>query len=237
MRQKIVISVLSLFLLLSLVFSMRQCTDKERAVNLTNQLSEELEVKTNKLGQQEASISVLETKNKKMFLDIQTRDSTIIWLQKTVKQYKGDLRTAIVLSNQTISENKTSEITAINDTVIKDSIVYIHSIYETSWNNEWEEGTIRASIDSIYHKIRFRNEYEITLGGVIDKWFKKRVYTINVLNLNPSTYTQELRSFSIEEKPRRFSLGIQAGYGLDLVNLKPVPYIGVGFSFNIVNLR
>lgn len=216
---------------------LRQCSETKVAVNLMNQLSEELEVKTNKLGQQEASISVLETKNKKMFLDIQTRDSTIIWLQKTVKQYKGDLRTAIVLSNQTISENKTSEITVVNDTVIKDSIVYIHSIYETSWNNEWEEGIIRASKDSIYHKIRFRNEYEITLGGVKDKWFKKRVYTINVLNINPSTYTQELRSFSIEEKPRRFSLGIQTGYGLDLINLKPVPYIGVGFSFKIINLR
>lgn len=36
------------------------------------------------------------------------------------------------------------------------------------------------------------------------------------------------------KKPKRWGVGIQAGYGVQADNLKPAPYVGAGISYNIV---
>lgn len=38
------------------------------------------------------------------------------------------------------------------------------------------------------------------------------------------------------KKPKRFGLGIQAGYGTTVTNIKPAPYVGVGISYNLIRL-
>jgi hypothetical protein len=34
-------------------------------------------------------------------------------------------------------------------------------------------------------------------------------------------------------KPKNFGVGVLAGYGINLVNAKPAPFIGIGISYNL----
>jgi hypothetical protein len=56
-----------------------------------------------------------------------------------------------------------------------------------------------------------------------------------VTNDNPYSKVTEMLAYKVTTpKPKHFGLGITGGYGLDLLNFKPVPFIGVGISYNII---
>ena len=44
-------------------------------------------------------------------------------------------------------------------------------------------------------------------------------------------------NFDMVTKPKRWGIGLQAGYGVSLHNgeVFPAPYIGVGLSYSIIN--
>lgn len=237
MRQKMAnLGFIGIVILLSILL-FKSCEESNRLVGVNESLEEDILIKTNEKGQQEASISVLQLKNKKQLLELKSKDSTIIWLQDVVKDYKGKLNAAIVLSNHTLVNGSSVTNWLPGDTVYVDSVRYFYPTYNTDWENRWEVGSITAKRDSISWSIKVKNEYEIYLGAISKGWFKKRKYEVLVRNMNPNTYTTELRSFQVEEKSRRISLGIQAGYGLGLLDFKPTPYIGLGFQFNILNIK
>lgn len=224
----LIVLIFILFALLWWQFS-RAKTTRE----FNKALTDELRLKRNEKGQQEASIAILTAQREQALLQLKSRDTIIQWLQKTVKGYEGALNTAIVLSNRSQSEGTTQTI-IIRDTVVRaGKVIQIQNNYETKWSNQWEEGYILAKPDSIFRDIRVKNEYEITLGAVKNKFFKPKEYEVKVVNLNPNTVTRELRTFQVKAKPKRFTIGLQLGYGVGLLDLKPQPYIGVGAGINI----
>lgn len=210
----------------------KSCEKQNEQAGLIETISATLDTTRNELGQQSASISVISTEREKDFLKIKTQDSTIQWLQSVVKDYKGRLKQAVVLSNTTESNGSTETIVRI-DTV--DNVIY--ETYCTEWENRWEKGWIEAGRDSIHRKIQFKNEYELTIGNRSNGWFKKKTFDVSILNLNPNTYTTELRAYSVKENPKRFTLGLQSGYGLNLLTGKPVFYMGAGVQFTILGIK
>lgn len=228
-RLKFILVVVVLVLAFGLL---KSCNSIKEQKGLIESLSSTLDTTRNSLGQQKASILVIYTDREKSFLKIKTQDSLILWLQKTVKDYKGRLSSAIVIRNTTTSNGSTVT-TVIRDTV--DNIVY--DTYSTRWKNKWDEGYILASKDSIHREMKFRNEYEVTIGNESNGWFKKRTFKVSVLNLNPNTYTTELRAYSVSAKPKRFTLGIQAGYGINLLTMKPALYLGAGMNFTVIGIK
>lgn len=204
-------------------------------------ITAKLEKLRNEKGQEEAKIAVILAEKKAALLKAQTKDTLIMWLQEAVKEYKGALNTAIVLSNNTGSQGVTNTVVYRDTTIIREvgGVVTIKETpaYETSWSNQWETGHILATSDSIYRDIKIKNEYEITLGATKNGWFKPKEYEVKIVNLNPNTETEELRSFQVKTKPKRLSLGVQAGYGLGLLDMKPQPFIGIGAQFNIVSIK
>lgn len=235
-NEKKVIAVLIIIILMLLGLWRNQASKTQEAKDITNAITDELETERNKYGQEVAKIAVITAESKKSLLKIGTQDSTIIALQKTVKEYKGRLNTAIVLNNQTTTKGET-ETVVIRDTIIIDGEEQIAQYYETKWTNKWEDGYILAKPDSILRDIKVKNEYQITLGKVKNGWFKKKEYEVQVLNLNPNTTTQELRTFQVKEKPKRLSLGVQVGYGIGLLDFKFQPYVGVGLQYNIIGIK
>lgn len=236
-RDYLVLILIGITILLSLLL-FSKCGNYSELSNINESINDTLSIERNKLNQEIATIKVLQMQSEKDFLNLKVKDSTINWLQSTVKNYKGRLNTAIVISNTTTSKGASKTlISSKNDTIKIDSFIYIMPVYQTSWINKWEKGSIIASKDSIFRNISMRNEFEIIQGEPKNGWFKKNEYLIQVKNLNPNTYTDELRSFNVYTKPKRFNLGIQVGYGLSLINFKPIPYIGLGGQFTIIGVK
>ena len=124
----------------------------------------------------------------------------------------------------------------VRDTVVEDSIVYFYPTYATEWSDEWSKGEITASKDSIFRSVQMRNEYEVTIGKKKNGLFKDREHEVTVTNLNPNTYTDELRTFTVKEKPKNIGIGLQIGYGVSSGGIAPMPYLGVGVSYNLIRL-
>lgn len=225
----LVVVILILILLLN-----RTCKNVSEKEHIINNLSDALTTKTNKLGQQTATIQVLTLQNEKDFLKLKTNDSTILWLQKTVEDYKGKLHGATVVSNATTSSGSTETIIIQDhyDTIVKDSIVYLYPQYTTNWSNKWEEGYIKATKDSIFRDIKIINELEITIGKERLGFFKGTQTNVNIKNLNPNTKTTELRSLDFVSKDKLINFGIQGGYGYTFNSKSMQPYVGFGIQFN-----
>lgn len=228
--------IITLLLFYIFVLHKSSCSNKKEYIETINSITDTLIVTRNKLKQETASIKVLRFKREKDFLKIKSKDSTILKLQAIIRRYKGTLNTAIKLQNETFINGATMTITKY-DTVYIKGIKEIMPIYTTKWNDRWSSGKIIATKDSIYKKIRVKNEYDITIGNIRNKWFKKKEYDIKILNLNPNTYTKELRSYQIKVKPKKINFGVQLGYGVNLLNYKPTIYMGLGINYNIIGIK
>lgn len=190
----------------------------------------------NQFNQQESRIALLVADNQRDLLRIKTNDSTILHLQEVVRDYKGRIRAATVLGTSTVDHGTSTTIVLSGDTVIQDSIVYVYPVYTTDWNDKWSKGLIRAQRDSIHREIKVRNDFEITQGWEKQGFLKQKKAVVKVVNLNPNTETREMRSFVVEQKPHRISIGLGAMYGYDIVNFKPTIVIGAGAQWSLVKL-
>lgn len=227
------LGVLAIFIFLFV----RSCEKNVELGGLNDVLGDSLRISYNVNGEQEAKIKVFQAEKSKTFLKMNTKDSTIKWLQETVKDYKGRLSTAIVLGNTTRDTGRTIVYIDRWDTLRVGDSTLVFPTYKTEWNERWSQGSIIANKDSIYRDILVKNEYEITLGKQRNGWFKKREFEVQVLNKNPNTATNELRSFNVKVKPKRFTIGVQAGYGYSFRNNNFTPYVGVGFQYTIVPIK
>lgn len=225
-----------------LFFYLKSCENNNITTNLYEATQDTLTTTRNKYGQQENKIGILEATNENQFLNIKTNDSTIIHLQNQVKKYKGKLQSATFTSTETLDTGTTIVVITSADTIIgKDSLVYIYPKYETEWDEKWSKGEIIARRSGIFRKILTKNEYEFTQGlekrtKGIKGIFKKREPVVTMTNLNPNTVTKELRTFTVKTPKKRFSFGLQGGYGMMLNDngINTGIYGGIGFEFTII---
>lgn len=222
-----------LFLLLN-----RSCDKISERNEFIDGLNDTLRTTRNELGQQTATISVLQFENDKHFTKVQTNDTTIKWLQKVVEQYKGKISSATVGSTITVIQGAT-ETVVVHDTeiVYRNDTAFIYPTYKASFNNRWEEGSVTANKDSVWHDIKVKNEFELTLGKASNGWFKKKTFDASIKNLNPNTTIEELRTFSITQKPKRITLGLHFGYGIGVKDFKHQPFIGLGVGYTIFSIK
>lgn len=189
----------------------------------------------NKLGQEVTKTSLLVAEREKDLLKIKSKDSSIIALQKVVKDYKGKLAAATVLSNSTTDSGTT--VTLIEyDTIKTDTGQYIYPTYTSEWKERWSEGYIKAGKDYVFRDIKVKNEFEITQGWEKQGFLKKKKPLVTVVNLNPNTVTQELKSFFVQPYKNKISIGLGACYGFDIIGLKPTVVVGPTVHIPILSL-
>jgi len=193
-----------------------------------------LKTSRNKLGQQEAKITVMTASKKKDFLKMKTDDSTITKLQGLVKEYGGKLAHASLMLNRTREQG--TDVTEIieADTVFTDSATFIYPVYRSEWEEKWSSGFIVASKDSIQRSIVVKNEFNITQGYEKEGFFKPKKLIITVKNLNPNTSTSELRTFTVKKDKKKFSLGVGAMYGYGVLDYKPHIVAGVSVHYSLI---
>lgn len=231
----IFLASLVLFMVLFLKFGCNKIQAFKDLKSNYETISEQVKTYKNKNGELVGQIGSLETQTKKQFLSIKSKDSTIQWLQQTVKDYKGKLESATVASTSTTDSGSTGTVVTKWDTIVNDSVIERYPTYETLWRDKWSTGRITANNDSIVRNIKIRNEYEFTQGYERKFLFwNSDKLTVEMTNKNPNTITNEVRTVTFKDKPRLFSIGVGFAYGYDLLDGKRTVIFGVNGSFTIV---
>lgn len=226
----IILSVIIIVLLVKNCNSGESETKWREKYTLQNQLlTDSITRYKDKEGRNITKINSLETSNVKNILELKSSKESVIKLQSIIKSYKPE--TVVVI------EERVKLDTIYNTDT---SIVYVDSNgvkqieFPISLKNEWVKvtGKVNSSITSL--SVSVENKYSV--------FFKKNKKTkqteVYVTNENPYSITKELlatNTNTLKEKTKRIGLGIQLGYGLGLTNLQPIPFIGIGISYNFLN--
>lgn len=208
---------IGLFLLISLMF--RECTNREQEISskkLIAQLNDSLQSYRDKEGKMISRISTIEVDNMSFFKQLEVKDKTIQELQKLVK--KGTLAASII-------KTETKVDTVFRTTNIKDTV---NVTYETDFDvRGWIWGTVAINRDTTALRIFTRDQYDIRLSKEKDGTY------IDVINHNPFSTTQEVRSVYKLPKQKKFGIGVNLGYGMTSYGLST--YIGLGINYNLIN--
>jgi hypothetical protein len=202
-------------------------------------LEDTIKVTRNKLGQSVGTSSVIQTSNPKDFLELTSRDTTIIKLQKLVKEYKSKLKgqgvAAIINSEGTI---------AVTVPTVVDSTDNVSPIYTSEYklrdsldtNKIWAWGNTIARKDSTKVFLKYKEEAELLIGvektGFLGLGKAKPFAQITFKN--PYNEVKEMKIYQKDSPAtKRFGIGPTVSYGLGS-DSKPQVFIGIGLSWNII---
>ena len=222
----------AIILILAFLIFKTSFKNKEYVSTIEN-LKGELKITKDSEGRQSARIDFVEAQNVNQLLKIRTSDFEVKELQSLVEKYKSELKkkgSATIIKGETV----------IN-TITKEVIVKGDSIYPTYIGTvnlqEWVVAKIEASKDSIGLDLKVKNDYLVVIGREKSGFLGlgKGTPFVEVTNNNPYTETKSIITYSVtDEKPRKFGVGIIAGYGVTAVNIVPQPMLGVGLSYNLI---
>jgi hypothetical protein len=93
-------------------------------------------------------------------------------------------------------------------------------------------------VDTNGYVNRLKISYNITDSIYITEFTKKRLLmssrtTIDIHNTNPLVKTIGVSKIEIKQKPKRFGIGFQVGYGVS-DNFKPSIYVGAGLQYSLL---
>lgn len=236
MRSLLIGLLIALIVIIFASFKSCQNRKLQEENNLLEGLQDTLKTMRNKDGTQTSIISMLQATTSKAFLDIKTKDETILWLQREVQKEKNKIKGGggIVVIGGSTSYTGTSTNTIIaNNPVINGDTVYQYPTYKTIGKDTlWIKYTIVASKDKTTLDLKVINKYKVLIGTEKVGLFKRKPI-VEVTNLNPYTSTETLRAFEIKDNRKtRISLGLQGGYGFTLKGLSP--YVGLGVNYRIL---
>lgn len=196
----------------------------ETIANLYEISQDSLKLERNKYNQQTATVEVLQSKNTKLFTDLNIKDESISRLQKIIKQYEkkiGDLNTAIIISNQTIIKLQDSlRAIIIGYSENPETPGVFYPIYEREISTKWTSGRIIMGLDSLNLQLLNKNDYEVTVGNERSGMFAKKYYA-NITNLNPNTETTVMKVYQKDivktNTPKVFGIGAICGILISLL--------------------
>lgn len=217
-------------------------SEKQVAI-LIQALSDTVKYHKSKDSINHASITTIQTENASLFTKLVVRDIDIQNLQKAVIKYKSVIKkpgssVVTIGSNTIIKSTVVTEVSESKDlldrypTLETDTSQYFtwHSIYYPIYkaqdtSSKWMKYTIVATKDSTTLKIKLVNEYSVILG------YDKGIPFADVSNANPFDSIKTLRSWQVSmPKEKKWIFGFQVGSGLNLTNVKPAFFIGVGIT-------
>lgn len=137
---------------------------------------------------------------------------------------------------------KPQETTIVTDTVrvtVVDTLTYIMPIKKEEVCVRYVTRYLPAVSDSVVHDTVLvevpisRSVYEDSTYRAVVSGYNASLDTIMVFpRMETVTIMKEVTT---RQKPKRFGVGIQAGYGIGTRDLKPTPYVGIGIHYDIFN--
>ncbi len=237
-NRDLVLILINIGLVVIVFFLLRGGGNDKEIVKVYEHLGDSTTYFKNKYNELVAENSVLTTTNTKDFLAIQSKDSLVILLQARVKQYKDKLKDdgSVVNFGTTTSIDKTTATTVIDSFPVNDSSK-CNPQYKSAFRDKWIQYEIKSNKDSTKLKLMTEDNYSVVIGEQRPKWNKKKETFVDVIPSSPYARAKDVKAYKVDDKrkPPRLSLGVQAGYGFTLKGVSP--YVGLGLSFNILNIR
>lgn len=218
---------------------MRGCqAERQLASNdtMNTALKDSMKTWRDKEGNLKANITLLENENSQYFTNWNTSDSTVIQLQKLVKQYESKIKkggSATVINTDAniniVAPSQTSGFITVHDTV--------YATYKSDFNiDNWVWGQVSSSKDSTTIGMRFREEIDVVIGTEKTGFLglgKPKPFAEVTLH-NPFNKVSTLRAYSNKPLPaKRFGVGPVAAYGVG-PGFIPGVFIGIGVNWNII---
>lgn len=212
-----------------------QCKKRGNESDINAALNDTLTIIINKDGTQTTKTSIITATSKRDLLRLETRNKEIKRLQRLLGETKR-LISATVFSNSTAARITSTSTISHRDTIYLENGIEIYPTYWTLFKDEWQDFNVTANQDTFLIDYKVFNRYEITQAYEKRKkgLFRKRVPVITIHNLNPHTLTLELKSFAIKPKPRKYSIGVGAYYGISIPTGVPALIIGGGIQYNLL---
>ena len=231
----IIIAVILLLLFEGVVVYRFSNKSKAEDKSLIGSLNAELTTWKDKDSLSHVKIQIIETEKTKDFLSLQSKDKEIIKLQKTVKQYEKQIKNQGSVTNFTSETKITTKDSLVTDSVCGKCSFYFSnsnpwfsvdaSIYPTETPNQ-----LSLSLD-----LKVKNEYSVIVGEEKQGLFKKPKPFVEVLNHNPYSETESLRTYQVSTpKLKRWGVGPQRGFGLNS-NFTTGAYVGIGLHYSFFN--
>jgi len=206
---------------------------KENA-NLVISLNDTLKTWKDKDSLSHTKIQIIETKRTKDFLSLQSKDEEIIKLQKTVKQYEKQIKNQGSVTNFASETKITTKDSLVTDSVCGKCSFYFSnsnpwfsvdaSIYPTKTPNQ-----VGLSLD-----LKVKNKYSVIVGEEKQGLFKKPKPFVEVLNHNPYSETESLKTYQVSNNVRvkRFGIGPNFSGGFNDTGFSW--FIGFGLQYNLI---
>lgn len=190
-------------LIFTIIWTKKRLNDANDLEQLYIIAQDSLKITRNKLNQEQATTSVLTAEHTYVIEKLKTKDKDILRLQSLIYTYEeqiGDLNTALIFGNQTITTLEDSIkniITGYSEIIDNYGTITKYPIYQREFNREWDSGKITVGFDTLNLLLKIRNSYNVTIGEEKASPFKKKVYA-TITNLNPNTETSTIKVYQKE---------------------------------------
>ena len=190
------IGAIEIIVLISLIlFGTRSCSNSSDTVT---GITDSVHIYRDSLNNEVSYRQSLEASNAESVLKLKTKDSTILKLQSSISNMKGDvkkLKAVVLFNNATISELKDSlrnKIVAIDSTA--DSA---YPVYNRIVKDEWINADITLGLSKFDFKLKVKNEFDVKFTEEPDGFLNTKTI-VTVVNKNPYTYTTDLISYNVK---------------------------------------
>lgn len=171
-------------------------------------------------GNQRALIATIQAENEDLFLEVSSKDTTILRLQEAIRKYKKEGFSGKPGSSVTVVSGNTSVDVSAPTHVDGDGMLpldYFYPTYRSKFTlDDWVTGNVVATKDSTTVTMDIRNEFDFIIDyeptGFLGMGKPKA--TSQFVSLNPHTTVNELRTFQVAQPPPiALVIGPSVGYG------------------------
>ena len=230
MKLNLNIFLLALIVMILFVFLTRECNHKK----YINTLEEESDLYINK---------------EQIFTTTLNKHSEELATQKAIVRYKDNLLAKELAENNNL-KNILIGIKGEVITIVKPVPVYLDKIITLTDSTKclplpikfkrgdkwWSEtGTITNKGYLESDSLTFISDISIGVGykkRTFKTLLKKSELVVTYSDKNPYTKVKSLQNIVIQDKPKRFGIGLQVGYGLTVNGLSPT--ISIGINYNLI---
>lgn len=197
MNKSIVVIAIQTILLIVVIFLLFKKCDREKTLNtLLQSKNQTLKITTNKLGQQTATIQVMEGKlsDAKKVSQI---DKKII---EELKKHKNKVTSSTIVRIHT------------SDTIQGKPVIVNADCDSIAFTAHLEKKTVSGEVYSSYEMYMDRDSVNLISNVknklVITQRFEKNQPVVDVTTLNPNTGIDEVQSYKVTQKKKRAGLWI-----------------------------
>ncbi len=191
--------ILLLGIILVLACLVKSCESHKVTEGLLYATQDTLKITKDKHGVQTASIAVLEGSLNDMADILVAKDSTILRLKETAKEYKRNLVAATAINIVTREKVIDKTVIVKSDTVYINGSKYIYPVYEAKIKRKYSEYSIKSSKDSTQIIAEIQNKLDVNWVYKRDKRFGPKRLVADIVTYNQNTETEETHSFKPTE--------------------------------------